>query len=116
MEAIIMGLAVAFNLMVIKYKIEHKRFSDGIMDLSMLILIGIFFSSSTEALMIGTMASAFISIFLYFNPPKFQFPIGSQNVIKEQFDDVMQKENINMFAKKSKHFFTQKKTRKIKGW
>lgn len=71
MEIIILGAALAFNLLVIKYKFEAKRTEDASLDLGMLVLIAIFFSGSYPALVMGTVASAIISIYLYFYPPQF---------------------------------------------
>jgi len=70
MILLIMGCALAFNLLVIKWKFEHSRNSDAFLDLGLLALIAMFFSGSKEGLMIGTIASAIISIYLLRYPPK----------------------------------------------
>lgn len=72
MEFIVLGIALAFNLIVIKEKFERGRTEDAIMDLGLLGLIAFFFSGSYGALVIGTVASAFISIYLFVRPPRFQ--------------------------------------------
>ncbi len=66
----VIGAAVAANLMVIKYKFEHNRTSDAILDTTLLVLIGFMFSATISGLMIGTIASAIISIYLLISPPK----------------------------------------------
>lgn len=66
----IMGIAVAANIIVIKWKFENDRTEDAALDLGLLILIGIVFQKTISGLMIGTIASALISIYLFFSPPK----------------------------------------------
>lgn len=70
MEFLLIGLAVAFNCMVIKVKFERGRTADGALDAALLVLITVVFSGTYGALVVGTIASAFISIFLLINPPK----------------------------------------------
>lgn len=71
MEFIILGIALAFNLLVIKEKFQRGRTEDGTMDLFLLVIISFFFSGSYGALAIGSIASAIISVWLFINPPKF---------------------------------------------
>ena len=66
---LLMGIAVAFNLIVIKMKIERYRYEDAGLDAAMLVMLGWLFSGSIAGLMIGTIASAFISIYLFISPP-----------------------------------------------
>jgi len=70
MEFIIIGLAVAFNFLVIKVKFERKRYADGILDLTLLTIISFLFAGSFGGLVVATVASALISIFLFVFPPK----------------------------------------------
>lgn len=70
MEFLLIGLAVAFNIIVIKAKLERGRIADGIMDTAFLILVTVVFSGSYGALVVGTIASAFFSIYLMISPPK----------------------------------------------
>jgi hypothetical protein len=69
-EFAIIGIAVFFNIAIIKWKFDRARYADAILDMSLLILIGAVFSSSYSALVVGTIASALISIFLLFSPVK----------------------------------------------
>ena len=73
MEFLITGIAVAFNLMVIKWKYEKKRYSDAALDATCLFIVTTVFSGTYGSLVVGTIASAIISIYLYIFPPKFQF-------------------------------------------
>jgi len=67
---LVMGVALAFNFLIIKWKFEHKRTSDAILDTGLLILIGLVFKGTITGLMIGTVASAIISLYLLAFPPK----------------------------------------------
>ena len=70
MEFIIIGLAVSFNFLVIKVKFERNRYSDAILDLSLLAVISFMFAGSFGGLVVATVASFVISLFLLFFPPK----------------------------------------------
>jgi hypothetical protein len=70
MEFFIIGLAVAFNFLIIKVKFERKRYADGTLDLFLLAVISFLFAGSFGGLVVATVASALISIFLFFFPPK----------------------------------------------
>jgi hypothetical protein len=68
MEILIMGIALAFNILIVLWKFQRNRVSDAIVDAGLLVLIAIVFSGSTASLMIGTVASAIISVYLLFSP------------------------------------------------
>lgn len=70
MLVVILAVALAFNILVIYWKVTHNRMADGVLDAGLLILIGTFFSRSEQTLAIGTIASAIISIYLLIFPPK----------------------------------------------
>jgi hypothetical protein len=71
MEFIIIGLAVAFNIIIIKTKIEKGRKEDAFFDACCLVAITMVFSGSFGGLVVGTIASAFISFYLLASPPTF---------------------------------------------
>lgn len=71
MEFLIIGFAVAANIIIIKMKFDRKRYEDGIFDTILLILITIIFGGSYAGLVVGTIASFFISLYLFSSPPKF---------------------------------------------
>lgn len=71
MEFILVGFAVFFNIAFIKWKFDRERYADAILDLVLLVLVAILFSGSYGALVVGTVASALVSLYLYFSPPKF---------------------------------------------
>lgn len=67
----IVGVAVAFNILIIIWKLKRpKRRLDGIVDGILLVLVAVLFSGSTELLIIGTIGSAIVSIYLLISPIK----------------------------------------------
>lgn len=69
-QVIIMGAALAFNVLVIKHKLEKKRTGDAILDGAILIVLSLGLSQSLGGMQITTVASAIISVSLWFFPPK----------------------------------------------
>ena len=67
---LIIGIAVAFNCLVIKYKFEKQRWADGTLDLFLLVVLSFLFMGSFGGLVVSTIASALISVYLYFYLPK----------------------------------------------
>ena len=73
MEFTIIGIAVFFNLAIIKWKIDKERYLDAGLDFAALVAITIFFSGSYSGLVVGTIASALFSVYLLISPPKWGF-------------------------------------------
>ena len=69
-EFIIIGCAVFFNIAVIKWKYDKARYGDAILDFGCLVAVAILFSGSYAALVVGTIASALVSMYLLVSPPK----------------------------------------------
>ena len=70
MFLLIIGIATAFILMVIKYKVEKERYLDAILDVFTLSILSFIFMGTYDGLVVSTIASAIISVYLYFVPPK----------------------------------------------
>ena len=68
---LIIGVATAFNLLIIKHKFETARYEDGIFDLSLLIILASVFANSFGGLVVATISSAIISLYLLASPPSF---------------------------------------------
>lgn len=68
MEYLLIGMIVAINFVVIIKKYRLRRFADATVDMILLAIICILFVGSFGALVTGTFASMFISIYLYFSP------------------------------------------------
>ena len=66
---LVLGLATAVNLGVIKFKLEQDRNADALVDFIVLLTLGFIFSGTITGLAIATVASAFISFNLYLSPP-----------------------------------------------
>lgn len=74
MEIMIIGIAVAFNFLVIYAKINLKRWLDAALDCALLTIISFLFSGTYAGLVVATIASAIVSIVLFINPPKIKLP------------------------------------------
>ncbi len=66
---LIMGIATAMNLGIIKAKLEKSRNADAIVDGTILLLLGWVFSGTISGLAVATVASMFISLYLLVSPP-----------------------------------------------
>ena len=65
----LIGLAVAANIIFILVKYKQHRFADATLDFILLGVVTLVFSGSYGALVVGTIASVVVSIYLYFSPP-----------------------------------------------
>ena len=70
MELLVIGIATAFNLIIIKVKIELRRYLDAILDLGVLATLSLVFGGSFAGLVTATISSAIISIYLLLSPPR----------------------------------------------
>ena len=71
MEFLIIGIVVAANIVFIKMKFDKGRLEDAIFDSILLAIVTLLFSGSYAGLVVATIASLLISIFLLASPPKF---------------------------------------------
>ncbi len=80
MTSTIIGLALAFNILVIIWKIKHRGLLDGLMDALLLGVVMFLTSGTLTGLLIGTIASFVISGYLLIYPfepikwPKLRLP------------------------------------------
>ena len=94
MMALIMGIATAFNILIIFKKIEKKRHQDAFFDASLLIILTIVFGGSLGGMMVATVASAIISFYFLFNAPNIlpdfasEKPVTLHKSTKQQEDDI----------------------------
>ena len=77
MEALLIGIATAFNFLIIKWKIEKKRYEDAGLDFIILVILSMLFSGSLGGMVIATIASAIVSIMFMVSPPKFLTKVDS---------------------------------------
>lgn len=71
MEYLVLGLVVAVNFIVVKMKLDRKRWEDAIFDLATMVIVLSMFSGSYAGLIVGSVASLFISLYFFASPPKF---------------------------------------------
>lgn len=64
------ALCCAFNFIVLVVKVKRKRYLDFAIDCGIFVAICWLFSITFNALVVGTFASAFISLWLFFFPVK----------------------------------------------
>lgn len=74
-----MGICTALNFVVIISKYRRERYMDATLDLGLLGVICFLFSSGINALCIGMIASAFISMYLWFKPVSLAGMLGSND-------------------------------------
>ena len=71
MEAAVIGIATAFNFIVIIFKFKKLRYEDACFDLVIFTIITWMFAGTISGMSVGMVASAIVSIWLWFDPPKF---------------------------------------------
>lgn len=71
MEALVIGIATAFNFIVIMYKFKRGRYEDAIFDTLIFIAISYMFAGTISGMSVGMVASAVVSLWLWFDPPEF---------------------------------------------
>ena len=71
MEAAVIGIATAFNFIVILFKFKRHRYEDACFDLAVFIAISYMFAGTISGMSVGMVASAIVSIWLWFDPPTF---------------------------------------------
>lgn len=81
---LMIGLAVAFNFVVIIRKYRLHRYFDAFIDMMILAIICVLFCGTFSALVTGTIASMFVSFYLYFNPLTFAQLIPNED--DEEYD------------------------------
>lgn len=74
MDLVIIGVVVAFNFLVIYAKVKASRYLDAFIDVTLLSIISVLFGGSYAGLVVATIASAIVSLYLFVSPPKFKLP------------------------------------------
>ena len=70
MEIIYLAVAVAFDFLIIKWKLKHKRYSDAALDAFIFGMICILFHGTMSGMAVGTIAGVIVSLYLLVYPPK----------------------------------------------
>ena len=71
---LVLGIVLAFNIIIVLWKFTHDRVMDGIVDGGLLCLVAVIFGGSTMTLIVGAIGSAIVSLYLLISP------IGGSNV------------------------------------
>jgi len=79
MEIVIFGLIAAFNMLIIVVKFRMERYSDAILDSGILFILNYMAAGTLTGMMIVTIASLTVSIFLFISPPKSSKRISHAN-------------------------------------
>lgn len=90
MEFLIIGIVVAANIVFIFIKFDKGRHSEAVIDLSLLVLVTVVFSGSYGALVVGTIASLLVSIYLFAKPPTLPSKIGTTQFDKDKLDSFIE--------------------------
>jgi hypothetical protein len=85
MEYLIIGLVSAFNMLIIKFKLDRKRYEDAVFDTALMLLLAYLFAGSYGGMVVAMVASLVISIFLFISPPRFTGK--ASKYLTEQWDD-----------------------------
>lgn len=70
MLILLIGIATAFNLIILKMKFEDDRYGDMSLDLLTLILLTTFFGGTITGMAVAVVAGGIISLYLFFFPPE----------------------------------------------
>jgi len=87
MEAIIIALITAFNFLIIKWKIEKKRYEDAFFDVIILMILAASLQGSLGGMVITSLSSFFISIYFLISPPRFLSWMKFSDYKKEDYDN-----------------------------
>ena len=85
MELLLIGLVAAFNMLIIKYKLEKKRFADATLDLFLMAVLGWLFKGTYAGMVVAMVASMSISLFLLVSPPKFTGKLFDK--VRDEFEE-----------------------------
>jgi len=68
---IIIGIATAINLIILKWKFEQRRFGDMALDFLALAILSAFFGTTLGGMSVAMVSSLIISIYLLVYPPRY---------------------------------------------
>lgn len=70
-ELIVIGIATAFNFIILKWKFEHERYGDAVLDIGVFFALNWMFGGTMSGMAVAMLASMIVSLYLLGNPPKF---------------------------------------------
>lgn len=99
MEFLIIGLVSAFNLIIIKIKLEKKRYEDAVFDLSLMVILAFLFSGSYGGMVVAMVGSLSVSLYLLVSPPRFF--AGFKAAMRKELDEINKVNGIKTKTTKS---------------
>lgn len=88
MEFLIIGIATAFNILIIKIKVEKRRYEDALFDGAILIALSMVFGGTYGGMVVATITSAIISVYFMASPPLFFSRLKVIDRIKAELNDL----------------------------
>lgn len=73
-EVLVIAVATASNFLLLKWKLEHKRYADFLFDITVLFALASFFGGTLQGMVIAMVSGAIVSTFLLVKPPRFVNP------------------------------------------
>ena len=64
------GIATAFNILIVKHKVENARYVDAVYDIFALVILTAIFGGTFGGLVTAMVASTIVSLYLLRFPPK----------------------------------------------
>lgn len=86
MEFLILGVVSALNFIIIKTKLDKKRFEDAGFDFLLMGTLAYLFAGSYAGMVVAMVSSLVISIYLYFSPPRMMAKLFGK--LKQSLTDV----------------------------
>ena len=83
MEYILIAIVTSFNFLIIKWKLEHKRYEDAALDTAILVILSSLFGGSMGGMIIAVIASFIVSIYFLASPPRFLKSVETEGFITE---------------------------------
>ena len=83
MEFILIAIVTSFNFLIIKWKVEKKRYEDAALDAAILVILSSFFGGTMGGMIIAVIASFIVSIYFLASPPKFLSSKNTEGFITE---------------------------------
>lgn len=85
MEYLLIGIVTAFNMLVIKFKVDKKRYEDAFFDTALMVVLALLFAGSYGGMVVAMVASLVISIVFFISPPNFTGKV--REVVLDQWED-----------------------------
>lgn len=78
MMYIILGLILAFDMLIIKWKFEHQRYADALLDITFFWCINMMFGGTLGGEIIAALATCIVSLYLLKFPPNISKMLGME--------------------------------------